>query len=54
MIELIDKDEIIEIKNTDNLSIETVIRFLDGKFIKLYDYIFQCNQIKKIRVIKLK
>lgn len=50
MVELIDKDEIIEIKNTDNLSLQNVIRCLDGKFIKLYDYIFQSNQIKMIRL----
>lgn len=50
MVELIGKDEIIEIKNTDNLSLDDVIGFLDGEFIKLYDYIFSCNQIKMIRL----
>ena len=40
MVELIDKDEIIEIKNTKGYSLQGILNNLDGKFIKIYDYIF--------------
>ena len=50
MVELIDKDEIIEIKNTEGFSLQEIINSLNGSFIRIYDYIFQCNQIKMIRL----
>ena len=50
MVELIDKDEIIEIKNTKGYSLQEILNSLNGKYIRIYDYIFNCNQIKMIRL----
>ena len=50
MVELIDEDEIIEIKNTEGYSLQKIFNNLNGPFIRIYDYIFNCNQIKMIRL----
>jgi hypothetical protein len=43
-------EEIIEIDNSDNYTPHLLLKSLSGTFIRIYDYIFKCDEIIIIRI----